>query len=91
MRPEENWLGSRPSSGAMLSRRFRLEKPRGNRRKTTRAVGEHAGAKPTWGPARHSATEDQLHPIGSSEIDILTNDLLEKDASGLWTIEHLGE
>ena len=42
------------------------------------ALGDHAGAKPPRGVLLATAWEDQLHPIRSAQVDVLSDDLCPK-------------
>ena len=52
---------------------------------------DDAGAESPRRPARGPAIEDQLHLLGSAEIEVLTDHLLEEQAAVLRLIEHLGQ
>ena len=55
------------------------------------ALGQHAGAEPAGRPSRDAAIEDQLHLIGTTDIQILAHDLFEETAAGQRPIEDLGQ
>ena len=52
---------------------------------------DDAGTEPGLGRSQDAAIEDQLHLLGTTEIEILADDLLEKDASCERSVEDLGE
>src|SRR5712692_163055 len=54
-------------------------------------VGEHPGAKPTRGLLGHPAPENQLHPVRTSQVQILADHFLEEDPPGQRSVEHLGQ
>src|SRR5262249_41407303 len=53
------------------------------------SFGQHPRAKPPWPSSGHASVEDQLHLVGASQIQVLADDLLEKDASGQGPVENL--
>ena len=53
------------------------------------ALGYHAGAEPPRCAPAHPAIEDQLHLAGPPDVQVLADDLLEEDATGHRSIEHL--
>ena len=48
-----------------------------------------AGAEPSGCLAGDLALEDQLHLLWTTQIKILTDDLLEEQTSMCWSIQHL--
>src|SRR3974377_1227994 len=55
------------------------------------ALGEDAGAHPPRGSAGDPAIEDQLDLLGTTEIEVLADDLLEEHAAMRRAVEHLGQ
>src|SRR5256884_3523796 len=55
------------------------------------AFCQHPRPESTGRPPRQSAVEKQLHPIGSSDVQILPDDFFKEDAAGQRSIQHLGE
>ena len=55
------------------------------------ALGQHAGAEAPGRAARDAPIEDQLHLIGTAEVEILADDLFEETAAGQRPIEDLGQ
>ena len=54
-------------------------------------LGQHAGAEAARGAAGDAAVEDQLHLIGTAEIEIFSDHFFEETASGDGAIEDLGQ
>ena len=55
------------------------------------AFGQDAGAEAAGRAARDASIEDQLHLIGTAEVEILADDFFEETAPGERTIEDLGQ
>ena len=55
------------------------------------ALGDHAGAKAAWRLLGHPPLEDELDLIGTAEVEVLANDLVEEDPTGHGPVEHLRE
>jgi hypothetical protein len=54
-------------------------------------LGDDAGTKAARGVFAHPPVEDQLHVVGSAEVEVLADDLLEEDPSGDGAVQHLGQ
>ena len=55
------------------------------------AVGEHPGAEASRGPSADAPLEDQGDLIGTSEIEVVTDHLLEEDATRKGPVQGLGQ
>ena len=54
-------------------------------------VGYHAGAVPRWGASGDASVEDQLHVVGTSQVDFLPDDLLEQHPALHGPVEDLDQ
>src|SRR5260370_1237276 len=58
-------------------------------------VGDHAGGEGAGGAvfaaAVDGSAEDQADAVGSAQVEVVTDDLLEEDPPGDGLVEHLGE
>jgi len=54
-------------------------------------LGDDPGAESPRGAPIHSPFEDQGDLIGTADVQVVTDDLLEEHPSGKWAVEHLGE
>ena len=54
-------------------------------------LGEYARAKPPRRVLFHEALEDQLHLVGPAEVQVLADNVLEKEPARLRAVQHLGE
>jgi hypothetical protein len=45
------------------------------------ALGDDARTETAWGIALYASVEDELNMIGAAAIEVVANDLLEKDAT----------
>src|SRR5712691_10596006 len=59
------------------------------------ALRDHAGTKPSWGDvgslAQDPALEDELHLVGTPNVEIFADDLFEEDPSRERLVEYLGQ
>jgi hypothetical protein len=53
------------------------------------ALGEHAGAEAAGSATGDAAVEDQLHVIGTTEVEILADDFFEEAAARVGPVEDL--
>ena len=58
-------------------------------------VGDDPGAERAWGAALaagvDAASEDQADPVGSADVEVVADELLQEDPAGDGPVEHLGE
>src|SRR2546426_1015233 len=55
------------------------------------AGSQHASAEVTWSVASDAALEEQLHPVGTADIEVVADHFLEEFAAVQGAIEDLGE
>ena len=53
------------------------------------AIGQHTGPESSRRSLRDSPVEDQLHPVGPAEVEILADDLLEQHPPAQRTVQDL--
>ena len=54
-------------------------------------LGDHARPEPTGGAPRDAPVEDELDLVGSSEVEMLADHLLEEDPPAQRSVQHLGQ
>ena len=54
-------------------------------------LGEHSSAEAGRCCLGDPPLEDQLHLVGTAQIEVFPDDLLEENAAGQWAIQDLGE
>src|SRR6516225_6589851 len=54
-------------------------------------LGQHAGAEAAWGARVDPPVEDQLHLVGTAQVEVFANDFLEEDSAAQRAIQDLSQ